>query len=611
MQRQHRSRGADVYRIGLAFLAITLINCGIVSANPSSKSPTEPMAIVGIVDGAKEEADRLYKFYDEQAKRIVAADKRKSNPSSIPGSYLAKMHSEAWKAARDANRLAWMGEPAGEDLRIRFEMIQYETNRLCLIYRQSAEGKEQSQEAAQILQAQQSKIDQIWKYIDSIESTDKLTEFQDQMESKGMQLRQHLAYLASDEQERIWPPFQSALERVDKALNLALQAKYDSDRRRAIEKEMRLAKEFAKESERVRTSISTNGKATLVPGVEADAAETFAYLGNLWANAAAGLNRAIALNWAFTNHQRVVVEPTPTQFHFEVVSELKLLIDATASSTPVESVPQLYGELLKQITHLDRRCDPRVRLIEQLRPSMIRLANRDWKFPSKISAYGVATMQPLRWQRRFTEQQRAHVSKDFSSTRQLLYSKQASNPAERQLFAPAQRGPLVAAPNSMVAPASVLVQETSPIAIGASVFGGSLIRLTPNSRNSIVPVNGHAYMNSPVPKPTDSQLAMLRRMLLVTPSHPAITMEAASAISSAEDLDYLNVGGIVEDVHLESLLTRFITMPDVASILIPLGDSARLTTIAFPRQQLCWRLTIKPKWAHNEYFMVQPDPLND
>ena len=57
------------------------------------------MAIIGTVDGAKAEADRLYKLFQEHAKRVIVADRRQSDPQSIPGEYLARMHGEAWKAA--------------------------------------------------------------------------------------------------------------------------------------------------------------------------------------------------------------------------------------------------------------------------------------------------------------------------------------------------------------------------------------------------------------------------------------------------------------------------------------------------------------------------------
>ncbi len=600
-------RRLDRYLL-IAVIAISLTSSAIVSANPSNESSGQPMAIIGTVDGAQEEADRLYSLFDEQAKRVVAADERKSNPSSIPGAYLANMHSEAWKAARDANRLSWMGEPAGEDLRIRFEMIQFETNRLCQAYRQSADGNRLLRDAASKLKSQRSKIERIWSYINATKSSEKLSGFQNQMESKGIELRKALAYLTLDEQKQFWSPFESALKRVDAASDHLLRKKYDGTRRTAIRNQTRLATEFTKESERIRAQITARGIATLTPGVEGDAAASFAHVGNLWAKAAAGLNRAIALNWAFTNHQKVVVEPTPVQFQFDAVAELTLLVDAAVVSRQIEDVPQLYCDLLRQIAYLDRRCDPRVKLIEQLEPSMKRLANRDHKFPLRIATYEVATMQPLSWQRRFARQQLRHLSKGVHSTRKLLYSKQTSKPAERPLFTPVQRGPLVAASNSLVAPASILVQETAPILVGASVLGGRLIHLAPTSRTSIVPVRGHAYISTPVPKPTEAQLADLRRMLVVTPSHPPLSFEGASALWSAEDLDYRAVGGTIETVHLESLVTRFVTMPDVASVLIPLGGAAKLTTIAFPRKQICWRLTLKPKWAYHEYFTLQFDP---
>jgi hypothetical protein len=589
-------------------VGIVLIHCCSVEANPSSSAAHQPMAIIGTVDGAKAEADRLYKLFQEHAKRVIVADRRQSDPQSIPGEYLARMHGEAWKAARDADRLAQMGEPAGEDLRIRFEAVQAETNRLCQIYRRSTKGKQQTQNAIEKLRNQKLELQRFLDLASKAVAAGKLEAFEKQIESKGIKLRESLAYLSSVEQKPYWHPFALVLALGDAELRKSRQAEYATIVQAEIDKNIGLAKSFAAEAERIRREIASSGKATLDQGVQGDAAESFAYLVECWGRASAGLNRAIALNWAFTNRTKIVIEPTPQQLYRDAQPALVSLIDAAASSPQIDDVPRLYSELLKQVATADRRCRKDAKFMDGFKDSFDQFARQDRNLHATVSAYQMATQQPLRWQRKFVSQQVSELSKGFSTMRKLLYSKREASTAKRSLFAPINRQRIIAASNTLVAPASVLVQEATPVLVGARITSGRLIRLSPESRTSVVPVQIQGYISSPSPKPRKAQLDDLRSLLMITDSHGPLTLEAANAITSAEYADYESVGGVVAEIHLESLVTRFATMPDIAHVLVPLGNSAKLTTLTFPRKQVCWRLNINPQWAHNEYLVVQTNP---
>ena len=92
--------------------------------------------------------------------------------------------------------------------------------------------------------------------------------------------------------------------------------------------------------------------------------------------------------------------------------------------------------------------------------------------------------------------------------------------------------------------------------------------------------------------------------MVVDDSYGPLSMEAADAVSAAEMQDYLVVAGPIGEVHLESLITRFIALPDVAYALAPFGTTLTLSENVSPLQQTCWRLDINPVWAQHKYFTV-------
>lgn len=131
-----------------------------------------------------------------------------------------------------------------------------------------------------------------------------------------------------------------------------------------------------------------------------------------------------------------------------------------------------------------------------------------------------------------------------------------------------------------------------------------MIRLTPTSRTAVVPYQGSHYGNVPVAMQSESETADLKTAVVVDDTYGPLSMEAADAVSAAELQDYLVVGGPIQQVHLESLVTRYIGLPDVAYMLAPFGRTPTLSDNVSPLNQTCWRLDIKPMWAQQRYFTV-------
>ena len=87
------------------------------------------------------------------------------------------------------------------------------------------------------------------------------------------------------------------------------------------------------------------------------------------------------------------------------------------------------------------------------------------------------------------------------------------------------------------------------------------LRLAPNSQTGVIPyMNGH-YANVAVTLSAERELADLQVALLIDEEHSALSLAGMDAISSAEMQDYLSIGGTIQRIHLEALLTRFIAFP--------------------------------------------------
>ncbi len=150
-----------------------------------------------------------------------------------------------------------------------------------------------------------------------------------------------------------------------------------------------------------------------------------------------------------------------------------------------------------------------------------------------------------------------------------------------------------------------MIDETAKRLVGKSIKENRLLRLAPNSQTGVIPyMNGH-YANVAVTLSAERELADLQVALLIDEEHSALSLAGMDAISSAEMQDYLSIGGTIQRIHLEALLTRFIAFPDPAIALVPLGGLPQPTANLTLLEQTCWRLDIVPQWAHHRYFTVR------
>ncbi len=163
----------------------------------------------------------------------------------------------------------------------------------------------------------------------------------------------------------------------------------------------------------------------------------------------------------------------------------------------------------------------------------------------------------------------------------------------------------VAAPNLFSDPADWMVQEAAARLVDESIIEDRVVRLSPTGNVAVVPFSQSHYANLPVPLSTESEVSDLSTALVVDETHRPLTIAAANAVSAASMQDYDTVMARIDTVHLESIVTRMIGLPDAAYPLVNLGNSVVLNDQVTPIEQTCWRLDLRPLWARHLYFTVR------
>jgi hypothetical protein len=593
------------------FCAILLISAGQAGANPASQSPYQGLDVHGTIELAKPLAERLYKLFEQQEALLIQAAQSKSDPARIPVAKLAELHAQAWQAEHDARELIGMGEPAGEDLRVRFSLIQNETEKLCRLYLQTPAGKELLprilKQLATLSPAQEKLLGQADKAI-QIGTLPALQAFEKHMLAHGSKLRQLCVFLEPREQIGYWPPFALVLDQGMRALQELRGQQYAEIVSGEVANQIAPAQQFAAETERICSEIAATGQATLGTVGQGDAAQAFAHIVDLWGQAATGLNRGVVLKWTFSNRRDAKVEPSPDQVSVTARDALVAVIDAAVQSAPVDQVARLHRDLLLQLSAANRRCSPRVNLMSECLPALARLAAKDPALPPQLELYRQATEPLLQWKREFATQRAAHLNAGYSSTHKLLYAKRDVDSASQYGFESVRSGTTIVAAKAIHAPANWMIRETSESLLNQQIVGGHWLRATPKSPAMLTPIQAQCFLNSPVATQDPVWLAELRSALLVDDQHGPASIEAAEAISAAESQEYVSVGGTIREIHLEALLTRVITLPDDAYVMFPLGQNFVLPGIVFPQQLTCWRLEIEPAWVQHEYFAFRLEP---
>lgn len=578
----------------------------LIFANPNSNDPSGPLKTHATIDGAAALANELHQAYLEQLAVVTRMYENRNDPTSFSDRQIAKSAARIWKTRRDAEHLELMSEPIGADFTRKLFMLAVQVDQFGLAYSRTPRGSQMMTQLITKLQRDQPRFRKfLQQAAASLQTGSDPEVFIKQMEAKGMQMRESLVFFRPLEQKKYLHNFEALLSTGDLRLKKQRHVQYLAQVNDKIKSELANAAAASEEMKRICQELEDTGSVTLDGDVQGDGTQAFAQVCDLWARASANLTRANALGWMVTNKAANKRTSEVANLKRVTLVALPAIINSLAEKTATDQVPAVYTNLLIQISRLNRRTTTRNQIFDTCTGALNELVKKNPALINSIDAYTRATSEPLKWRSRFASEQADILSRQQTTAEVLLNSKGPTDASNRPNFArhPGRETRMIS--QTFNEPADWMIDETAKRLVGKSIKENRLLRLAPNSQTGVIPyMNGH-YANVAVTLSAERELADLQVALLIDEEHSGLSLAGMDAISSAEMQDYLSIGGTIQRIHLEALLTRFIAFPDPAIALVPLGGLPQPTANLTLLEQTCWRLDIVPQWAHHRYFTVR------
>ena len=594
-------------RLTSAALIALLTVCFVqqLHANPNSQDPNRQLAAHGTIAGSKDLVNDLYKRYDKYEKLVLQLREKMDRPDRFPYKQLESAGADMWKARRDIAHAELMGEPAAKDLSSMFEMVRKQISQLMRSYRATIPGGKQFKKNLDQLRRKKPRhTQQLQQIQQAANGGSGLEQLESRLEAIGMEIEGLYYMFTIKEAGPFQPPLFAAAAALDQKLRPMRRQKYLAEAGRVAAKIGQQVNDFPAEAARVRTEMAT-GKVKIGES-EVGAPEAIQHITKEWGKATAAVIRITAIQWGFTGKKPSAINstqmPRVSQLEQTAKNAIIGIVEAAAAATPPEEVETVYSEILAELSAIDRR-SLGSGVSKDCQPALARLAQKAPGLPEKIAAYAAATKQPLIWRERFAKERAKSLQSKYPTAQSLfstkLSAKATNKPEMYGRFSPRSR---VLLAKSLGGVANWQVYEASSAILGMRVQESDTVRLFPGSLTALSRHKGYHYANVAIGMPLQREIDELKSSLMISETHPALTIESAGAISSAELEDFKSVGGEISRLHIEPALTRFITLPSVAHQLAPLGSLPSINDQSPAINQACWRMDIAPHWVQHRYF---------
>jgi hypothetical protein len=154
--------------------------------------------------------------------------------------------------------------------------------------------------------------------------------------------------------------------------------------------------------------------------------------------------------------------------------------------------------------------------------------------------------------------------------------------------------------------------DIMPIAVkrlvGQKATVRDVVRISPTSKSAIARYQARTYAIVAVPADLSREIGSLKADLLVTDQAPPLSLAAMQAIVTAERGDLIATGGEISGAHLESVITRFATLPASAAAISDLGRIPTETFGGNGLYNMLMRFELAPQWACHDYFFTTLTP---
>ncbi|QDV45649.1 hypothetical protein Enr13x_55280 [Stieleria neptunia] len=569
-------------------------------ANPSTVDPEKPLKSHHTIQGAEKQIQAMYAKFVEWEELVIRSTEAAKADRRFPHQQLSRIFSEVQRGIWYAEHLVAMGEPAGEDLKRKFTMLG-KTMHVFAPRLVEFQRKELT-----VLQNQTPDRQKTMARVAELTGQGKLAEAERQVQPLLLKLLASAFYLNGSVSRPFLQEVSVPYRDIRNRLNRERRKEYQARATAKIQTYVDAVDLLKSESTRVATELEQSPTAVLADGNRGDAAAAIEYITMLWGNASAAITRSVTTAWAFSDGD---VQSTAKPFQ-QIIEQVEAtgnaaivnVLNSAARSTPTDQLAALYPKVLRALSKLDRR------LLGSLDSSVVaaaeRLAAQHGPLAETVKRYSIATAEPTRWMQRYASQQIQHASRGYPlASNRLNRDGTPETTVAPAIYGPQSKRPRVLTPGVLSRPASWTVSDATSM-LGMKMKDESTVRLLPTAKATIVPQDPRHYTSLPAPFPIDAYLSELHDCLLLDDSHGPLDLSAADAQSSAELQEFQNVGGRITRLTLEPFLSRFATMPDQASALVPLNRLPSIDARGAPIDKLIWRVDLEPDWVAHRMFVA-------
>ncbi len=333
-----------------------------------------------------------------------------------------------------------------------------------------------------------------------------------------------------------------------------------------------------------------------------------------WPKLQAAAQRTVMAQWTLeqigstTNEKHQALIMSQSQFASGLSAALAAIVQADAMRTSGPEAAALYNRYVSAAAVLCA-VGPRQNLQTALDPALTALAAKGG-LDKDVEAYRAATSPVLAWKRFFARAK----AKSLAATQTPVHdwcSKVFGPPHQLETIMPEpgsniSRAKIASTPNRVLPavlpagpPALIVVNDVVPV----SAAGG---RWVARFQRRVF-----ALVAPPPPAAWKAAVDQLEQQLLVSPQSSPLSLDAATTLTGARLGVFEAVGGPVELVTLEPLLTRFVTLPAEAGTLLPLGALPSEPNVNTGESQQSMFLSVRcdilqPQWLQHECFVLRP-----
>jgi hypothetical protein len=599
---------------GIALLAMG----NILLANPSHQDFDAALAVHGRTS-SPEIQQRAQALYESANEALIGFAKalNTSRGVQLDGKKIGRTHLELLQLARLGGRLVLLGEPAGVDYQRRSAVLKQNLNKVVTAYQSTRGGQAFIQSIRQQLARQTPVRARTLRQVQELAQQGKWPQAENALYDLLDMLETGTVFLTSNEWREIYDPFEDVRQAVDRAM---LKLRYDQAREELATRREAETPDFEGVAAQMLSAAQALNTSTTVPweGDSLTGPELVDRFGQKWQELQVMALRCRALDWAMQQRGTDMYEmegdfegePVDRlrgpmkQFQGSVAQAVAQAIDADAARASAEDAAVLYVEYLKVLAPLVRQAERG--LADVVEPPLQKLASQGGNFAQEVVAYQAATDELLRWRRRVASGRAAARASAYPSLEKPFFEATRSKDEYRGLFPERDADPRTPALQASA-------PQVMPVAIerlmGQTVAAHDVVRVPGQSRTAIGRYRVRTYASVPIDLPLENELDALRYDLLAGDQAPPLSLAAMQSLLTAEGGDFVTVGGTIRGLHLESLITRFASLPTPAAVLLPLGVLPREDTDEVEdydlRSQMLMRFDLQPQWVQHDHFFAE------